>query len=413
MQSLNAIAFHGILGTTALVVSNDAPTEVKVAARLAKVVFGNRIQICDGTNDHVQIQAAIDAVCAANVGGKVVLLEGTFNISAAIVPPDVTEGHIIIEGQGMPGGNEPTSATTIHAIGNIHAFDGAGKDVWYPVFRNFGIDHDDPASTGYGFNFAKTLSEAVFDHISVRYFTRGFYSADQWVVNMSNMLIDYCTIGFYFIDGTSTTMTSCYANHCTTGYRIKSLIYSNFISCACDNSTTGYWLGAEAVGDATESLFGVNLIGCGVESCSGNAILLRRVMGPVSISGCFVSTDDDTIFLDGGERIHFHDLFLSAGAGKKRIAISDAGGNFTPRLLIMVNIGTDRRNLSGIPDETVFIGDNQSVGLPVFTVAGVPSAAHNAYGIIYCSDGAAGNPCVAFSDGVNWKRCDTLANVSV
>jgi hypothetical protein len=45
-----------------------------------------------------------------------------------------------------------------------------------------------------------------------------------------------------------------------------------------------------------------------------------------------------------------------------------------------------------------------------FTVATLPTATLN--GIIYVSDGAAGNPVQAFSDGTNWKRCDTLANVS-
>jgi hypothetical protein len=47
-----------------------------------------------------------------------------------------------------------------------------------------------------------------------------------------------------------------------------------------------------------------------------------------------------------------------------------------------------------------------------FTVATVPSAAANTGAIIYVSNGAAGSPVVAFSDGTNWKRVDTLANIS-
>ncbi|MHC4213985.1 MAG: hypothetical protein ACYSWP_11485 [Planctomycetota bacterium] len=46
----------------------------------------------------------------------------------------------------------------------------------------------------------------------------------------------------------------------------------------------------------------------------------------------------------------------------------------------------------------------------VFTVATLPSA--QTAGIIYVSNGAAGSPVLAFSDGTNWKRSDTLANVS-
>lgn len=50
--------------------------------------------------------------------------------------------------------------------------------------------------------------------------------------------------------------------------------------------------------------------------------------------------------------------------------------------------------------------------LRTYTVAGVPSAAANPRVLIYVSNGAAGAAVVAFSDGTNWKRLDTLANIS-
>lgn len=53
-----------------------------------------------------------------------------------------------------------------------------------------------------------------------------------------------------------------------------------------------------------------------------------------------------------------------------------------------------------------------AVTLPTYTVAGVPTAASNARTLIYVSNGAAGSPVVAFSDGTNWLRCDTLAAIS-
>jgi hypothetical protein len=45
-----------------------------------------------------------------------------------------------------------------------------------------------------------------------------------------------------------------------------------------------------------------------------------------------------------------------------------------------------------------------------FTVATLPTAV--ASGIIYVSDGAAGSPILAFSNGTNWLRSDTGAAVS-
>jgi len=38
-----------------------------------------------------------------------------------------------------------------------------------------------------------------------------------------------------------------------------------------------------------------------------------------------------------------------------------------------------------------------------FTVATVPAAADNVGRVIYVSDGSAGSPCAAISDGTNWK----------
>jgi hypothetical protein len=47
-----------------------------------------------------------------------------------------------------------------------------------------------------------------------------------------------------------------------------------------------------------------------------------------------------------------------------------------------------------------------------FTVATVPSAAANTGGMIYVSNGAAGNPVIAFSDGTDWLRVDTRGAIA-
>jgi len=56
--------------------------------------------------------------------------------------------------------------------------------------------------------------------------------------------------------------------------------------------------------------------------------------------------------------------------------------------------------------------DGNLTKLRTYTVATVPAAASNARVLIYVSNGAAGAPIVAFSDGTNWKRLDTLANIA-
>ncbi|MFG1211990.1 hypothetical protein V5F72_24000 [Xanthobacter flavus] len=51
--------------------------------------------------------------------------------------------------------------------------------------------------------------------------------------------------------------------------------------------------------------------------------------------------------------------------------------------------------------------------LPSYDVAGAPSAAASGAGtMIFVTNGAAGAPIVAYSDGANWKRVDTGATIA-
>ena len=57
-----------------------------------------------------------------------------------------------------------------------------------------------------------------------------------------------------------------------------------------------------------------------------------------------------------------------------------------------------------------FVGD---IKLATFTVASAPSAATSGAGtLIFVSNGAAGSPILAFSDGTNFKRSDTGGTIA-
>lgn len=91
----SGLKLWGIMSSSAIVLPNSSPTLVKVAARLAKVVFGDRIQICDNVLDNVEILAAITAAA----GGETVLLEGdytcdAFEIDGGHVRGEVTTGYV-------------------------------------------------------------------------------------------------------------------------------------------------------------------------------------------------------------------------------------------------------------------------------------------------------------------------------
>jgi hypothetical protein len=53
-----------------------------------------------------------------------------------------------------------------------------------------------------------------------------------------------------------------------------------------------------------------------------------------------------------------------------------------------------------------------AIQVPTYAVATAPSAASIAGTLIYVSDGAAGSPILAFSDGTDWLRSDTGAAIS-
>ena len=53
----------------------------------------------------------------------------------------------------------------------------------------------------------------------------------------------------------------------------------------------------------------------------------------------------------------------------------------------------------------------QSIAFSSYTVATVPPASP-AGQLIYVSNGAAGSPILAFSNGTNWLRCDTGAAIA-
>ena len=74
-ESAGKVSVEGIVLTRAtnyVVAANGAPAHVKAQADY----------VCDGTDDHIQFQAAIDALPAT--GGKVLFSEGTYNIESSI-----------------------------------------------------------------------------------------------------------------------------------------------------------------------------------------------------------------------------------------------------------------------------------------------------------------------------------------
>lgn len=106
-QVLTLAAGYPSWAATSATVYRRSATKVVAASNALDTT--NADYICDGTNDEVQIQAAIDAVNTGGVGGRVLLSEGDFNIEAKIT----LYSDIWLQGSGV-GALSVTGGTTLH-----------------------------------------------------------------------------------------------------------------------------------------------------------------------------------------------------------------------------------------------------------------------------------------------------------
>lgn len=129
---------------------------------------------------------------------------------------------------------------------------------------------------------------------------------------------------------------------------------------------------------------------------------MQRLLALLVVSACLVAADMALVHAGG-----FGPAQGSGGGGSGGLS----GLGSTDNALVRTD-GTSGDRVQG---STVTVDDSGGGALRVgtYTVATLPSASTAGAGtIVYVSNGAAGSPVLAFSDGTNWLRCDTLAAVS-
>ena len=62
------------------------------------------------------------------------------------------------------------------------------------------------------------------------------------------------------------------------------------------------------------------------------------------------------------------------------------------------------QNLRKVTEDSAQVTLGLPLDLKVYAVADVPAAASNTGNLIYCSNGDAGDPCLAVSNGTSWLR---------
>lgn len=153
---------------------------------------------CDGIDDDVQIQAAIDALPSS--GGKVVLSEGTFTIATAISIPS----HVTVEGKEYSTIVKVANSKNISAFINSDTTNGNTNI----TLRDFKIDgnranQSSPANGGIYFTSATRSTNISFLNL--------------WIVDCEGHGLhpkdtDYLRVHNVFLDGNGVTGNSAYHN---------------------------------------------------------------------------------------------------------------------------------------------------------------------------------------------------------
>ena len=148
--------------------------------------------ICDGVDDQVQIQAAIDALPVINSAksGKIVFLEGMFSISETIQ----IHGNLMIEGMGID-----TTYLKLAANANCDMFSDSAmtSNQLFFSLKEMKIDgNKDYNTAGIGINLGSGAHYNIdvhFDHLWINKFSDDAIKMQQkcWGYLFNNLVIEY------------------------------------------------------------------------------------------------------------------------------------------------------------------------------------------------------------------------------
>lgn len=132
------MAFGALLGQTASGGGGKRVCRFTVGTSTAGWTSNDCDYLCDGTDDQVEINAAIQAL--PSTGGEIVILDGTYNITAAII---IKKNNVTLSGNGSSTVLKRmwNSSASIQGIINV-----AGDNI---IIENFYLDGSIESATPY------------------------------------------------------------------------------------------------------------------------------------------------------------------------------------------------------------------------------------------------------------------------
>lgn len=247
------------IGATLVVAANDATAAEKASANY----------VCDGTQDHVEINAAIDAL--PSTGGKVLLSSGTFNIGITSpgtpIGVTVNKNYTLLEGSGqntvlkfhastinstalLTLSQSYTAARNMRLDGNKTNNAGAAghllinvASIAYPVLENIYASE----SAVYGMFTGSNTHGGVFKNVVVATCQNlGIAVAGCDTTKIPNIYIGCKAISNgaegFSISSHGSILIGCSADSNLYNYAIATNPYNQLIGCKSRNATIGFYL---------------------------------------------------------------------------------------------------------------------------------------------------------------------------
>lgn len=149
--------------------------------------------VCDGTDDQVQINAAIDEL--GDKGGKIQLTTGVFMISSPII---IEKNGVWIDGMGNFWGNGGT-IISLYSNSNcdIIKIGKTGDHIFFPTLSNIFIwGNSNNQASGNGIVVENgTVSDLCFTNIGISRIEEDgirFVADDGWLYSLINVWVEYC-----------------------------------------------------------------------------------------------------------------------------------------------------------------------------------------------------------------------------
>lgn len=259
----------GLLSADAVVFASDAPAMDRFMAAAMKGVYGDRIQVCDGTADQVEINAAV------NAGYNTRLSQGTFTDNAPII---ISDSYKTLEGQGW--GSVIEAATDLNSA--IICTDKTSTARYGITIRDLTVDGNEAnqSTSGVGIDLT-SMQQSLIEHVKV---------------------YDCKTDGIY-ADGTTPTYALCTLNNIE----------------RCIISAGG--------GDGVhlKACYGVNVVDCPYIGNNGGSGVNLESGGELTVTGCCIDQNTSRgIYAYACKRFSIMDNYYIGDNGRDGIEIDSA-----------------------------------------------------------------------------------------